>query len=375
MINRDFLKNLPNLTKQESTAIKNFENDETRAGFVGISDILRTRGYLEESIIMLEDGLRRFPKYSSARAQLASDYLARGMPIESLRETKRVNVDAPDNAQAQRLALKLQIFFDKQNEARSTLSILKKLVPDDVFTSTVRKCIANDDWTGAKKWVLSHFERFGISIAEQHNEVTGATFLDTNHDTAAGKGSWQVPAQLPPKHPNTAANSVQAPNLIVQAPNQTRSPDQSVHSKNTNTQHAVNLPKAFTLGSSLAHIRGDADRYLALRSVRPQVLRGFFFSQHQEPNSEHGLDDTTIAELYRSQGLNSRAAAVFNDSTTLGIDNFDADEQKERPRRNSDGKFFSDNFNNEQPAKKELDTARSAKVKKLKALLGNIDGF
>ena len=374
-MNRDFLKNLPNLTKQESTAIKNFENDETRAGFVGISDILRTRGYLEESIIMLEDGLRRFPKYSSARAQLASDYLARGMPIESLRETKRVNVDAPDNAQAQRLALKLQIYFDKQTEARSTLSILKKLVPDDVFTSTVRKCIANDDWTGAKKWVLSHFERFGISFSEQHYEVTGATVQDTVHDTAAGKGSWQVPVQLQPKHPSIAANSVQATNQMVQAPNQNRSPDQSAQSKNSSIQPALTLPKAFTLGSSLAHIRGDADRYLALRSVRPQILRGFFFSRHQEPNSEHGLDETTIAELYRSQGLSSRAAAVFNDSTTLITKNFGLDEQNERSHRDSDDNSFSDNFNNEQPAKKELDTARSAKVKKLKALLGNIDGF
>jgi tetratricopeptide (TPR) repeat protein len=368
MMNRDFLRNLPNLTKQESTAIKNFDNDETKAGFVGISDILRNRGYLEESIIMLEDGLRRFPKYSSARAQLAADYLARGMPLESLRETKRVNLDAPDNTQAQRLALKLQIYFDKQIDARNTLSILKTLVPDDVFTSTVRKCIANEDWTGAKKWVLSHFERFGITIAEQRDEIAGASAVDRGDEATAGKGSWQVPAQLPLKQPTAGATS-------VQNPNHKGLPDQIAHSKNVNAQLGAALPKAFTLGSSLAHIRGDADRYLALRSVRPQVLRGFFFSRHHEPNAEHDLDATTIAELYRSQGLSSRAAAVFNDSTTLGIENFDGDGLQERPHHSFDDNATSDNFDNEQPATKEQDSARSAKVKKLKALLGNLDGF
>jgi hypothetical protein len=368
MMTRDFLRNLPNLTKQESTAIKNFDNDETKAGFVGISDILRHRGYLEESIIMLEDGLRRFPKYSSARAQLAADYLARGMPLESLRETKRVNLDAPDNTQAQRLALKLQIYFDKQNEVRNTLSILKTLVPDDVFTSTVRKCIANEDWIGAKKWVLSHFERFGIAISEQRDEIAGASVFDTGDESTAGKGSWQVPAQLPLKQPSAGVTAIQNPNLKGL-------PAQIAQNKNVSAQTAAALHKAFTLGSSLAHIRGDADRYLALRSVRPQALRGFFFSRHQEPNAEHDLDATTIAELYRSQGLSSRAAAVFNDSTTLGLENFDGDELQARSHRNLDDNVTIEKFNSEQNATKELDSARSAKVKKLRALLGNLDGF
>lgn len=355
MINRDFIKNLPNLTKQESSAIKSFENDETRAGFVGISDILRIRGYIEESIVLLEDGLRRFPKYSSARAQLAADYLTRGMPVEALRETKRVILDAPDNTQAQRLALKLFVYFDNKNDAKATLAVLNQLGADDLFTSTIRKCISNNDWTGAKKWVLSHLERFGISETEVNNENNDSKTEATIDEESSGVGSWKVPAPQLVKQPNLLGHTG---HVQIHGIN-TKSPAQGV----TIGQEAP-PPQALTLGNSLAHIRGDTDRYLALRSLRPQSLRGFFFALNHETDTHHDLDVATLEDLYRSQGLSRRAASVFNDTTT--IDREKLDFQKI-------ASYDKDSFAGE--LTKDGSEVKTAKIEKLKVLLENLDGI
>ena len=70
---------LSGLTTHEKELIAQFDTDPKATTCVASSDLLRKRGFLDESIILLEDTVKRFPTYIAARVALGKDYYTRGM--------------------------------------------------------------------------------------------------------------------------------------------------------------------------------------------------------------------------------------------------------------------------------------------------------
>jgi tetratricopeptide (TPR) repeat protein len=149
MISRDFLRGLSHLSKAELATVARYETDSNGAGFTAVADILRRRGHTIEAIVVLEDGLQRFPKVASARASLAADYLSEGMIPEALRAAMAAIEQTPDNVLANRLALRMLVQSDRREDVLLRLKVLETLVPDDSLTSGIRKLVAAGDWAGA----------------------------------------------------------------------------------------------------------------------------------------------------------------------------------------------------------------------------------
>lgn len=317
MIDQSFLNSLQNLSSEERTLIGKFQNDPTGATFVLIADLLRTRGFIEEAIVVLEDGLIRFPKYSSARAALARDYYSQGLLEQANKEARVVLADAPDNAQAHLLLVRLLVVFDQRDELLSRLRSTERIIPDDELTQSIRKAIATGDWTSAQKWVRSELERSGISIFQANNQKAVPVGQSELHfgqaRSAIDKGvagpdslpersshlGWQVPSSQQPQ-------DLSAPENVNARVGATRSPELDTVQKLAEDGQ----PEAMKAGSSLAHIRGDVDRYLLLRGYRSLTIDGFFAGRDGLVQSS-GIEPLTLAELYRSQGMYLRAMEIY----------------------------------------------------------------
>jgi hypothetical protein len=85
------------------------------------------------------------------------------------------------------------------------------------------------------------------------------------------------------------------------------------------SQESGNEPEALRSGASLAHVKGDEDRYLLLRGFRPVTLDGYFSQMDAvgahslSTRNGAGLERSTLAELYRSQGMTLRALETYGE--------------------------------------------------------------
>jgi tetratricopeptide (TPR) repeat protein len=338
-VTTEFLSELQNLTKDEKTTIQKFQTDPTGASFVPVADLLRKRGYIEEAIVVLEDGVQNYPQYSSARAALARDYYSQGMFDESLQATESVLSTAPDNTLAQRINLKLLVLMDRREEAMVRLKNIARAVPDDALTAAIRKAIAVNDWPSAQRWVRSDLEKLGVYADfelpqdQQHSDMSLSEDGQPSRDDRGGKESpsWAIPSDQRTFPPAGTQVSERAP--FEGTPGGTSldengnlrhwvnptTPDRqgadlfrpkmlgSEAQKNT----AAGLPEALRSGTSLGHTEGDADRYLLLRGFRRFDSRGYFIGRDQRTSRFAGIEKQTIAEIYREQGMQMKALEIY----------------------------------------------------------------
>jgi tetratricopeptide (TPR) repeat protein len=322
---------LHNLTGQEREFIKRFESDPTGPAFVAVSDILRKRGFIDESIVVLEDGLRKFPQYHSARAALGKDYFTKGLMRESLEEIGSVLARSPDNLMAQRLRLKLALIFDDRAEAWARLDLLKQLSPDDEFTRMVRGRLAVDDWSSARGALLTELERQGI-----RGEWSVQPHVREGHETAPSLGGGPLPSsssggakvdgwQLPEAEEALRAGS--SVNLRVEA----EAPFPGLDD--------TRLPEAFASGGTLASVRGDADRYMLLRGFRMVSNAGAGAGGGEGDESAESppraLESMTLAEIYEGQGLHLKALEVYEKLLRENPDSATLIAKAEAARRNA----------------------------------------
>jgi hypothetical protein len=160
--------NLGAQTPSESEVMKRFEQNPSGPGFVSIADMLRKRGYLDESTAVLEDGVARFPSYFSAQASLAKNYFQKGLFQKSLDFIQIVLAKSPDNLMAQRLRLRLSVFFNEQDVALSRIEILKRLAPDDEFTKQIRISLEQGLWEQCPSILELELKQQGIPYDSSH---------------------------------------------------------------------------------------------------------------------------------------------------------------------------------------------------------------
>lgn len=312
---------LHGLTSQEKEIIKRFEANPTGPAFVSVSELLRKRGYLDESIVILEEGLRKFPQYHSARAALAKDLFQKGLIPEAKKEVDVVLSKSPDNLMAQRLRLRIALLLEEKSVAQERLLLLRQLSPDDEFTRLTREALAFDDWTRARNRVIAELERQGVR-----------GFWNTpDPQVVSSVASASHVAPLPPGDP---------PPLGAQETGETSSPWKlpssadplplsshemaSLRAEHENPFSALDetkLPEAFHSGDTLANVRGDSDRYMLLRGFRmvhgPGAVadvgaeNGLSLKSDDATSHASPLESTTLAGIYESQGLPLKALEIY----------------------------------------------------------------
>lgn len=338
-VTTEFLNELQNLSKEEESVIRKFQADPTGASFVPVADLLRKRGYIEEAIVVLEDGVQNYPQYASARASLARDYYSQGMFDESLKASEAALAATPDNALAQRINLKILVLLDRREEALARLKNIARAVPDDGLTLAIRKAIAVNDWASAQRWVRSDLEKFGVYVDfeshQGHRPVKMSRpdleISDPKDRSTSEVQSWVVPKEqiLSERHQEGVGVSGHAQVgadrqgisgavsgdvwEVRQRPERVQSPLSDLRSDSAERQSKIgtDLPEALRSGASLGHTEGDADRYLILRGFRRVGTRGYFVGRGQSSSSFSGLEKHTIAEIYRSQGSHMKALEIY----------------------------------------------------------------
>lgn len=360
------------LTPQESEIIKRFEANSTGPAFVAVADLLRKRGYLDEAIVVLEEGLRKFPQYHSARAALARDYFHKGLLRDSAAALATVLARGPDNLMAQRLRLRLALLFDERDVALETLKILKQLSPDDEFTRLTRGRLATDDWASARNAVVGELERQGVKVdpSALATPLPGPRVMSPSDAMGSGGGSGngagagvgfggitgrngmtagrERVAQaashveaLPPLPPDFSSGTP------VRAVDGLRPRGDDPLRLETRTPFPglddTRLPEALSSVGSLASVRGDADRYMLLRGFR-MVSPGSGRNEHgtrQEGESAPALESTTLAGIYEGQGLHLKALEIYERLLAENPDDADLDRRARRVREAARGQLAS----------------------------------
>jgi tetratricopeptide (TPR) repeat protein len=241
----------------------------------------------------MEDGLKMFPQYHSARAALGRDYFLKGMMHEARTHIVNATERSIDNAMAQRLKLKLDIVFNDPNSAISQLDLMKKLFPDDDFTKSIRDLLIVNDWEACKALIQCELDRLEIrwTSESQKNDADAALERLQTSMRSPSTADWELPSE---------SNSIQS-NLV-----EIVTPAPVVKNFDEN-----NLPAALRSGHNLAFIRGEDERYLALKGFRRIQSEGLFLNKNNDNFRRNSLDATTLAEIYVAQGLTSKAVAIY----------------------------------------------------------------
>jgi tetratricopeptide (TPR) repeat protein len=328
---------LSGLTPQEKELIAQFEKEPKATTCVASSDILRKRGYLDESIVLLEDTVRRFPNYMAARVALGRDYYTRGLFAESQREIELALTQTVENLMAQRLQLKLSLLNNDVPKIKQAVEVLRALTPMDDFTRAAKEYVDLGDFGSARNMVLAELRRLGVMPPEGLNNSSNESTLIVadpmkstqkaaeTHSAAdqlsATSGSstpeWQIPA----------ASSATEPARSQQRGPQSTDPGWNFSAKGISIQPPlldnsgifsdlppwINeqlLPAAFTPGTGLGSVRGDLDRYLQLRAFK-LITSPEAFSRKRALQQAYSLESTTLADIYASQGHYERAIAIY----------------------------------------------------------------
>ncbi|NBO37864.1 hypothetical protein EBU99_04695 [bacterium] len=333
---------LSGLTPQEKELIEQFEKDPKATTSVACSDILRKRGYLDESIVLLEDTVKRIPTYMAARVALGRDYYTRGMFNESQREIETALQHSIENLMAQRLQLKLALLNNDNSRSLQAVEVLRALTPMDDFTRAAKEYVDLGDFASARNMVLADLRRIGVNPPEganpfadeatqivaraEHTNASEQSFNSTTQSSlpttfsqpAASAPEWQVPNARPAVEPTIPVNEPQLPGadgtlnfgrggVSVQPALLDNS---GVFSDLPPWINEQLLPPAFSAGTSLANVRGDLDRYLQLRSFK-LITSPEAFSRKRALQQAYSLESTTLADIYASQGHFERAIAIY----------------------------------------------------------------
>jgi tetratricopeptide (TPR) repeat protein len=332
---------LSGITTQEKELIDQLDKDPKATTLVAASDILRKRGYIDESIVLLEDTVKRFPNYMAARVALGRDYFSRGMFQESQKEIELALSQSVENLMAQRLQLKLALLNNDLEKTHAAVEVLRALTPMDDFTRSTKEYVDFGDYASARNIVLADLRRHGInppeeSIASRNtkNNAPENGFSVSNQMRATA--SEASPASVAVENNKAAKNQ----EWKVPANNGDDQAGQSYGASSIGTDALLNfgtggvsiqpalidnsamfadlppwineqlLPPAFTPGTSLANVRGDLDRYLQLRAFR-LITSPEAFSRKRALQQAYSLESTTLADIYASQGHYERAIAIY----------------------------------------------------------------
>lgn len=117
------------------SAIRRYEErlakDPTSLAFAPLAEAYRKAGRTREAIVLCEDGLRRYPHYTTARVILAKAYLDAGNQEGAIEELDAVVSRSPDDIQSHRLLADLAVKRGDLERAVGHLERLVELDPTD----------------------------------------------------------------------------------------------------------------------------------------------------------------------------------------------------------------------------------------------------
>lgn len=116
-------------------AIRRYEErlakDPTSLAFAPLAEAYRKAGRTREAIALCQDGLRRYPHYTTARVILAKAYLAEGNQEGALAELAAVVARSPGDVASRRLLADLAVKRGDVEQAVAQLERVVELDPED----------------------------------------------------------------------------------------------------------------------------------------------------------------------------------------------------------------------------------------------------
>lgn len=108
-----------------------FARDPASLAFAPLAEAYRKAGRTREAIALCEEGLRRYPHYTTARVILAKAYLAEGNEEGALAELTTILARSPDDIQSHRLLADLAVKRGDLARAVTHLTRVRELDPED----------------------------------------------------------------------------------------------------------------------------------------------------------------------------------------------------------------------------------------------------
>lgn len=313
-------QSLHHLNPEEKNLISRYEAEPSGAIVIGVADLLRKRGYVDESLILLEEGISKFSNFTALRVALAREYFQRGL-LKACQEQLSASLSRnPDNLLALRIQLKVAILYSDKPTVYRTLESLRQSSIDDDSTKIIRQFVGWGDFSHAKKHVLAQLEKQGIQIEEGLVLEAENSASNENPTVKSSLGTILKPSteitmgwSIPKLDPTDSPSNLQKINLDSDTTPQSREwEEQSRKCDN------ASLPHVFKPADSLGHLRGNQKRYQLLRDFRMiSVAR-----RNQAPplNPTEGIEPVTLIELYLQQGHWESAKKLLQNLRDQGMD-------------------------------------------------------
>ena len=152
------------LSKSERDTIERFGRDPSGKGFLPVSDILYRRGFAEEAIELLIDGVERHPEYTAARVILAKFLYERGMFVTAYHKLTESTLSLSNNLLAQSILFKLSLIVGEEVESRKILSEMKSrnIINDEVLE--LGKILYVEGLEPARTRLLSNYDMEQVEL-------------------------------------------------------------------------------------------------------------------------------------------------------------------------------------------------------------------
>jgi tetratricopeptide (TPR) repeat protein len=155
------------LSASDKEILNRFEKDPTGRGFLPVGDILYKKGFVDEAIELLLEGVNRHSKYSVARVILGRYLYEKGMFVTSWKILTDSKVSLSDNLLAQHILYRLAIILGEEQEARNLFTHMKSqnLIDEDI--SHLSKKIQVEGIDQVKSELLANYNKDEIELPEE----------------------------------------------------------------------------------------------------------------------------------------------------------------------------------------------------------------
>ncbi len=152
------------LTPEERQILERYLSASKTRAFLKPADIFRKRGYLDESIEILEEGLTHYPDFNAGRVLLTQDLLAKGEVRRAKMNLEPIMGELIDNPIALKVMLKISILEGDENLSKKYFDDLHNIFSFDEDVGFLYEKFVAGGVTKAKKSLIEEFHRKGVTI-------------------------------------------------------------------------------------------------------------------------------------------------------------------------------------------------------------------